>query len=88
MTRRKTFSGGSQATFNRGCHNELHDFAINLGGNGSSKRGALLAVQRETAALASNCQRRFASDAICRMLQECQRAMLVNFYGGVGNVTL
>ena len=33
MTRRKTFSGGSHATFNLGCHNELQDFATNRAGS-------------------------------------------------------
>ena len=38
MTRRKTFSGGSHATFNRGCHKERHDLATRLNGNGSPAR--------------------------------------------------
>ena len=51
MTRRKTFSGGSHATFNRGCHNELHDLAIRPGRQRLVQRDAMLAVQRKAAAL-------------------------------------
>ena len=47
MTRRKTLSGGSHATFNFGCHNELQDFATNRAG---SDAAAMLAVQHKTAA--------------------------------------
>jgi hypothetical protein len=38
MTRRKTFSGGSHATFSFGCHNERHVLAMTL--NGSDSPGA------------------------------------------------
>src|SRR5271154_2991124 len=71
-TRRKIFSGGSHATFSFGCHKDVHDFAT-LAGNGWP--GALLDSRFNAPLLASNCQRRFASGAVCRTLQEFQRAM-------------
>jgi hypothetical protein len=67
------FSGGSQATFSFGCHNDVHDFATCFAGNGWL--GGLLNSRFNAPPLASNCQRRFAPGAVCRMLQECQRAM-------------
>ncbi len=45
MTRRKTFSGGSQATFNFGCQSELHDFATSRDGSGSPTGDFLFPVQ-------------------------------------------
>src|SRR5471030_1911867 len=73
-TRRKTFSGGSQATFNLGCQSEAHDLAT--GPDGRAAPGALLNSRLNAPLLASNCQRRFASGAVWRMLQDCQRAMV------------
>src|SRR5882724_7251262 len=73
-TRRKTFSSGSHATFNLGCQSEVHDFAANFPGSG--RPGAPLCSRCSAPLLASNCQRRFASGAAWRMLQDCQRAML------------
>ena len=72
-TRRKTFSGGSHATFSFGFHKDVQDFVTSFGGNGCP--GALPDSRLNAPLRASNCQRRFASGAVCRMLQECQRAM-------------
>jgi hypothetical protein len=35
MTRKKTLSDGSHATFNFGCHKERHDLATTLKGSDS-----------------------------------------------------
>ena len=42
---------------------------------GNGWPGALLNSRFNAPLLASNCQRRFASGAVWRMLQDCQRAM-------------
>src|SRR5277367_3854044 len=54
MTRKKTFSGGSHATFSLGCHSEVHDFAT--GPDGKVTPGALLNSRLNAPLLASNCQ--------------------------------
>src|SRR5471030_72724 len=74
-TRRKTFSSGSHATFSFGCQSEVQDFATYFPGSGWL--GLPLCSRCNAPLFASNCQRRFASGAACRMLQDCQRAMKI-----------
>ena len=76
MTRRKTCSGGSHATFSRGCQSELHDLATHRDGSDSPPGIFCSRSRTKSPPFASNRQRRFASGATCRMLQECQRAMI------------
>src|SRR5581483_3424327 len=79
MTRRKTFSGGSHATFNFGCQSEFHDFATKRDGSGAPSAVFCSRDKTKLPPFASNCQRRLASGAICKMLQEFQRGM--NYLG-------
>ncbi len=75
MTRRKTFSGGSHATFNFGCQSELHDLATSRDGSGPPPGIFCSRSRTKFPPFAANRQRRLASGATCRTLQEFQRGM-------------
>src|SRR5208282_2449599 len=72
---KKTFSGGSQATFNLGWNSERQDLAARLAGNGWPGAPPCSRLSAKPPPLASNCQRRCVSAPTWRMLQDCQRAM-------------
>ncbi len=72
-TRMKTFSGGSQATFNLFRQSELQLLPTIMAGNGSPVRTT--SSRLNTNDCASNCQRWRESSPTWSTLQECQRAI-------------